>query len=114
MNDILDRAMPEIHRALFEPAKPSKLHLMWTFPEDKKRLAKLSMEQKMEWYAFQFELNQQQATISLSTPEFVSFWKWQVMVPMKLKRFFYRVKSGQIFKRYQHITDMKKKGPHRI
>lgn len=89
--------------------------LLLKFPEDKKAIAGLNMDQKMEWYAHQFQKNPGAFPFHLSTPEFQSFWKWRVLVPTKFKRFFYRLKTGQIFKRYQHISEMKKKvKPHSI
>ncbi len=76
------------------------------------------MDQKMEWYAYQFMVNQRAAAVNLSTRDFEIFWKWRVVIPMKVRRLFYRVKNGEIFKHYKHISDMKvaikRKGPERI
>lgn len=79
------------------------------FPQDKKQIARLSYDNKMEWYAYQFEKNPGAYPIHLLTGEFKRFWKWRVLIPMKIKRFFYRVKNGEIFKKYEHISEMKKK-----
>ena len=92
-----------------------KPFLLLEFPENKKAIGHLTYDQKMEWYAYQFEKDQQSATITLSSQEFQSFWKWKVLIPMKIKRFLYRLKNGQIFKRYPSIVEMKKKvKPHSI
>lgn len=99
---------------VIEAMHKPKSYLMLIFPEDKRQLSRLSLDEKMEWYAYQFEKDQRGATINLSTPEFESFWKWRVLIPTKVKRFFYRVKNGEVFKHYSHISDMKKKGPTRI
>lgn len=93
----------------------NKSYLLYEFPASKRRIAELTYGQKLEWYAYQFQKDARVAAINLSTPEFARFWKWQVLVPMKIKRFFYRIKNGEIFKKYQHITEMKKKvKPHSI
>ncbi len=76
------------------------------FPEDKKRIAALSHDEKMEWYATR---DAQEMVWLGNDPEFKRFWKWNVMMPMKIKRLFYRIKNGEIFKRYHHITEMKEK-----
>lgn len=89
--------------------KPSQSHLLLLFPDHKRTLRTLSYDQKMEWYAYQFEKNRSTIPVELTTKEFASFWKWQVLIPMKIKRFYYRVKNGEVFKRYSHITEMKKK-----
>lgn len=106
------------HAVFSEPEGKSKSYLMLRFPENRRQLGRLSLEEKMEWYAYQFELDQRAATIALSTKEFASFWKWRVLMPMKVKRFLYRVKNGEIFKHYKHISEMKAarkgKGPARI
>lgn len=91
---------------------------MFKFPEDKARIAKLSYEHKLEWYQHQFEKSPGEYPVELTTPEFQRFWKWQVVIPMKIARFFFRVKNLEIFKHYPHITDIKKSrkggGPHMI
>lgn len=89
--------------------KVAKTFLLFLFPEDKAKIAKLSMDDKMEWYGYQFQRHPGQYPVELTSDEFTSFWKWRVLVPTKLKRFYYRVKNGEIFKRYPHITEMKKK-----
>lgn len=79
------------------------------FPRDKKNIARMSYNQKMAWYAYQFEKDPRAASIELSTLEFMQFWKWKVLIPMKIKRFFYRVKNGEVFRKYPHISVMKDK-----
>ena len=91
------------------PIIPAKPWLLYEFPARKKAIAALSADQKMEWYAYQWASNPQEATIRLSSAEFERFWRWRVLIPMKLKRLFFRVKNGEIFKKYDHITEMKKK-----
>lgn len=100
----------DLERLNLEPGAMAedKSWLLIPFPHGKRKLAQLSSDQKMEWYAYQFQQDPQRASIVLSTPEFQRFWKWRVLIPMKLKRFYYRLKNGELFKRYEHITDMKK------
>lgn len=76
------------------------------FPRDRSIIARLSYDQKMEWYATR---DPRDLAFLGNDKEFERFWKWRVVVPLKLKRFFYRVKSGQVFKHYAHITEMKEK-----
>jgi hypothetical protein len=118
--DVLNVGLLENHdehaMAHFELAQAIRAEMLaLKFPEDKRRIAKLSHDDKMEWYAHQFQVDPRGAAVNLSTKEFERFWKWRVVIPMKVKRFFYRVKNGEIFKHYQHITEMKKKvKPHSI
>jgi hypothetical protein len=86
-----------------------KTFLLLKFPEDKRKIAKLSSEEKMEWYAHQFQRTPGLYPYELTTTDFETFWRWHVLIPMKIKRFFYRIKNRQIFKRYPHITEIKKK-----
>lgn len=79
------------------------------FPKDKKKIAALSHDTKMRWYAGQFQKDPQAATIMLSTKEFESFWKWRVMIPLRIKRMYFRIKNFEVFKKYPHISEMKKK-----
>lgn len=82
-----------------------KSFLLYQFPDRKKAIGKLSYDEKMEWY----QTRSPEDMIWLgNSKEFQSFWKWHVVVPLKFKRFYYRVKNGEIFKRYQHITEIKK------
>lgn len=77
-----------------------------------KELKKLSFSQKLDWYS---KRNGQEVVYLGNNPYFQRYWKWRVVMPIKFKRFFYRVKNGEIFKHYQHITEMKKKvKPHSI
>lgn len=97
------------HEQVVEVIRMERLNLR--FPEDKAKIARLSFDQKMEWYAHQIQVAAQtgQLAVGLTTKEFRSFWKWRVTIPMKFKRFFVRIKTGQIFKRYEHISQMKER-----
>src|SRR5262245_17082206 len=86
-----------------------KTFLLWSFPDQKTLIGRLSLDQKMQWYAHQFQNHPRIYPAELTSEAFKRFWKWQVLVPIKIKRFFYRVKNGEIFKRYQHISEMKSK-----
>ncbi len=86
-----------------------KPYLLYTFPDDKKKISKLSHENKLEWYQHQFEKKPGVYPVELVGKEFEQFWKWRMVVPMKIRRFFYRLKNGELFKKYPHITEIKKK-----
>lgn len=91
--------------ANYEANQP-KPWLLYSFPERKKELSKLNYDQKMEWYA----TRDRESMIFLgNSKEFQRFWKWHVLIPMKLKRLYYRIKNGEVFKHYAHITEMKAK-----
>jgi len=93
----------------------TKSFLLYQFPDDKRRISALSYDDKLEWYQHQFERQPGVYPVELTGPEFTRFWKWRMVIPMKLKRLYYRIKNGEIFKRYPHITEMKKKvKPHSI
>ncbi len=81
-----------------------KSFLLYGFPKDKKKISKLSLDDKLEWYASQ---NPQDMVFLGNNPDFQTYWKLHALFPMKLKRFYYRVKNGEIFKHYKHITDTK-------
>lgn len=92
----------------------NKTFLLYRFPERKKDIARLSYDQKMEWYSTR---DPKEMVILGNDPEFQSFWKWRVVVPVKLKRLFYRLKNFEVFRHYDHISEIKKarrKGPERI
>lgn len=91
-------------------AMNDKVFLLFRFPEEKDKLAKLPLDQKLEWYAHQIQMAANAGTTAqqLLSPEFAEFWKWRVLIPLKIKRFYYRVKSGEIWKKYPHITEIKK------
>jgi hypothetical protein len=93
-----------------EPIKAHNSFLLFSFPDDKRKIGKLSLEQKMEWYAHQIQFAGMagQAPIHLMSKEFEKFWKWRVLIPTKFKRFYFRLKNGELFKRYPHITEIKK------
>lgn len=80
--------------------------LLYTFPNQKKQIAKLSYDEKMEWY--QSRDSQEMVWLG-NSHEFQRFWHWHVVLPVKLRRLYYRIKNGEIFKHYQPITEMKKK-----
>lgn len=77
-----------------------------------KELRPLSFNAKLDWYG---KRNSQELIFLGNNPYFQRYWKLHVLLPMRIKRFFYRLKNGQLFKRYAHISEMKKgKGPERI
>lgn len=80
------------------------------FPKDKKKIARLSMADKFAWYQLQFEKDPRKAVVTFSTPEFQKFWMWRVAIPMRILRFYYRIKNGELWKRYPHISDLRKNG----
>lgn len=88
----------------------TKSYLTLSFPNQKAQIGHLTIQQKMEWYAHQIQNSARvgQPAFHLLTPEFQRFWKWRVLLPLKMKRFFYRIKNGEVFKHYQHISEMKK------
>lgn len=112
MSQELDNAIPWVDA---EAATKAKTYLLLTFPAQKAQIARLSHEEKMEWYAHQFELRPYDAAVMGTTPEFQKFWKWRVLMPIKCLRFWHRLKNFQMFKRYEHISDMRKKAkPQKI
>lgn len=61
-----------------------------TWPTDKAVLATLSLEELICWYSGQ----DHRAMVFLGqNQEFVHFWKWHYMYPLKLKRWWFRVKK---------------------
>lgn len=86
-----------------------KPYLLYKFPEHKHKIKGLTLDQKQEWYGYQFELNPHNAIVMGTQKEFKDFWKWQVLIPIKIIRTYYRIKNFQLFKRYKHITEMKPK-----
>lgn len=98
------------HRIMTVKLYPDQLnqkHLLFRFPKEKKEIAKLSTYEKSEWYAHQFTKPIYPA--ELTTKEFARFWRWHFYYPLRLKRFFFRIKNLEIFKKYDHITVMKEK-----
>ncbi len=88
----------------YESIAPSLVNLK--FPENKKQISKLNYDQKMEWYA----TRQPKDVVFLGNdPEFQRFWKWHVVIPVKIRRMYYRIKNLEIFKHYKHISEMKPK-----
>ena len=86
--------------------KPEKTYLLYKFPEQKRKIARLTYDQQMEWYAY----NCAQEMIFLGNdPEFKRFWYWNIVIPVRIRRMYYRIKNLEIFKSYEHITDTKKK-----
>jgi hypothetical protein len=81
--------------------KQDKTYLLYEFPQARKKIAKLSYDQKMEWYATR---SPEEMVFLGNSPEFKAFWKVHVLWPLKARRFWYRLKSGQIFKSYKHIS----------
>lgn len=88
---------------------PSKAYLLYQFPDQKRKIARLDYEKKMEWYASR---DSKEMIFLGNDRDFQRFWYWHVTLPVKLRRLFYRVKNGEIFKRYKHISEIKgKKSP---
>ena len=83
-----------------------KTYLLYEFPVAKGKIARLSYDQKMEWYATR---SPEEMIWLGNSNEFKRFWKVHVLWPLRIKRFLYRVKSGQIFKHYKHISESRKK-----
>lgn len=92
--------------AAVEKNLPTKLHLLYAFPAAKRKIAKLSYDEKMEWYATR---SPEEMVWLGNNREFQRFWKVHVLWPLRIKRFLYRVKSGQIWKRYEHISETRNK-----
>ena len=84
----------------------AKMYLDYRFPEHKKQIAKLSHDEKMEWYATR---NYQEMVFLGNSPGFLAFWKWHVVILIKIKRFYYRIKNLEIFKHYPHISEIRPK-----
>ncbi len=82
-------------------------HVAFRFPADRKKIGKLSQNEKAEWYAHQFA--QPVYPVELTTKDFARFWRWNYYLPVRIRRAFYRIKNFEIFKRYEHITVMKDK-----
>jgi len=61
--------------------------LRW--PDDKSIIAGLSLSEKIYWYA---SLNSQDVIFMANTKEFQRFWYWRYLVPLRIKRFLYKVK----------------------
>ncbi len=91
------------------PKVEDKSFLLFSFPEQRRLIGHLSLEEKMEWYTYQFQRYAGGYPVELTSEEFKRFWKWRVVMPIRIKRLFYRIKNRQIFKHYEHITEMKKK-----
>jgi hypothetical protein len=89
---------------IFELLSPD--HLSFKFPEHKKQIARLTYDQKMEWYSSR----KPEEMIWLGNdPAFKRFWKWHVVIPVRFRRWLYRIKNFEVFKKYEHITEMKNK-----
>lgn len=102
--------VPIEERFVFGPDGIDKAYLLYQFPRDKSLISKLSLDHKIEWYGHQFQaMDPRQVAIIFSSKEFASFWKWRYLMPIKLKRFFYRVNNFEIFKKYPHISEMRPK-----
>ena len=76
------------------------------FPDNKKEIKKMSYEEKMEWY---YTRDPQEIIYLGNSKDFQRFWYWNVFLPMKIKRIFYRVKNLEVFKKYKHISEIKNK-----
>lgn len=73
--------------------------------EAKKYIAEIkgkSWSEKMDWYATQ---NSQQIVFLGNNAYFLRYWKWHVLIPMKIMRFAYKLKNWQ-FRKHKHISEM--------
>lgn len=65
------------------------------YPEDKAFLATLSLEEKICWYSGQ----EPRYMIYLGNdPTFKRFWFWSYILPLRIKRFMYKIKNVLRFK----------------
>lgn len=77
-------------------------HLLFTYPKDVEQIKKLSLDKKLDWYAYQFQCRDPRLTaLIFQSPEFTKFWKWRVLMPLKIKRFAFKVKNLELFKSYK-------------
>lgn len=92
------------------PIRKNEPFLEFDFLFDRDRIAKLSMDKKQEWYAHQIQEASKNGMVPIqfTSSEFTRWWYWHYVLPLKIKRWFYRLKSGQLFKRYKHISEIKK------
>lgn len=84
-------------------------HCVLRFPDDKDRIAQLTQDQKAEWYSHQFRRDPGIYPTELTSREFIRFWRWRYYFPIRMRRFWYRLKTFQVFKHYEHISVMKDK-----
>lgn len=103
--------------AMGEAPKVEKTFLLYDFPAAKAKIAKLSLEEKNEWYHHQFAKNPAVYPVELTSKEFERFWRWRFYLPTRMVRLFYKVKNFQ-FKRHPGIDKIRKaresRGPERI
>jgi len=103
--------------AMAEEPKVEKTYLLFEFPEQKAKIAALTLEQKNEWYHHQFQKNPAVYPTELTSPEFERFWRWRFYMPTRMVRLFYKVKNFE-FKRHPGIDKIRKarerKGPETI
>jgi hypothetical protein len=62
--------------------------LKW--PEDSSTIAQLSLEEKIMWYSGQ---EPRHMVYLGNSPAFKRWWHWHYMMPLKLKRFAYKLKN---------------------
>jgi len=62
--------------------------LKW--PEDRQTLAQLSMSELIMWYA---GLDPRELVYMGQTAEFQRFWFRHYLLPLRIKRFFYKIKG---------------------
>lgn len=103
--------------AMVVEAKEEKTFLLYEFPAAKAKIAKLTLEQKNEWYHHQFSKNPAAYPVELTSKEFERFWRWRFYVPTRMVRLFFKVKNFE-FKRHHDITQIRKqrerRGPETI
>lgn len=87
------------------PSRYQKTHLLYSFPEHKGKIAALNYERKQEWYASR---DPKDMVWLGNDKDFQRFWYWTYLFPLRIKRFFFKVKNWQ-FKKHPHVTEMKKR-----
>jgi len=60
-----------------------------TFPRDRATLSKLRLDELICWYACQ---DPRSLIYLAQTKEFKQFWYWHYLLPLRIKRFVYRMK----------------------
>jgi hypothetical protein len=61
----------------------------YRWPDDKKRIARLDLDSKQQWWAAQ---DARSMIFLAETEEFKRFWFFHYLVPLRAKRLLYRLK----------------------
>ena len=62
--------------------------LKW--PEHSSVIASLSLQDKIYWYS---SIDAREMIFLAQNPKFVRFWYWSYLLPLRMKRFIYRIKA---------------------